>query len=355
VPLLLFWCIALYLWTMLIERKRMVWAIPLGLTIGVGLLAKYAMIYFPLCMAIQAIFSAEAREAVREKRGLVILLVALVLIAPNLYWNYTHGFVTFRQTATSAGWAHHFAHPATFLRFLLSQFLVYGPVLFFMLLWIAAVAIRGRIDRRVVMLLSFSFPVIVLIILQSFISRTHASWTASAAPAASILVTAWLLERQRKVLFGTTVAINALATAAMLVGPTLPPSVFPTSSDPFVRMRGWDDIAAAVRLQLATNNYDALAADSRELVAELLYYLRDSKVPLFAIASRDEPANTFEMTRPYRAGAPEPVLFVSLRPQSRAALDQFRSVTFLASERIPGGKSQGRTLRFYRLSGFTGR
>jgi 4-amino-4-deoxy-L-arabinose transferase-like glycosyltransferase len=274
VPLLLFWCIALYLWTMLIERKSMVWAIPLGLTIGVGLLAKYAMIYFPLCMAIQAIFSAEAREAVREKSGLVILLAALVLIAPNLYWNYTHGFVTFRQTATSAGWAHHFAHPATFLRFLLSQFLVYGPVLFFMLLWIAAVAIRGRIDRRVVMLLSFSFPVIVLIILQSFISRTHASWTASAAPAASILVTAWLLERQRKVLFGTTVAINALATAAMLVGPTLPPSVFPTSSDPFVRMRGWDDIAAAVRLQLATNNYDALAADSRELVAELLYYLR---------------------------------------------------------------------------------
>ena len=78
-------------------------------------------------------------------------------------------------------------------------------------------------------------------------------------------------------------------------------------------------------------------------------------MPLFAIASRDEPANTFEMTRPYRAGAPEPVLFVSLRPQSRAALDQFRSVTFLASERIPGGKSQGRTLRFYRLSGFTGR
>jgi 4-amino-4-deoxy-L-arabinose transferase-like glycosyltransferase len=82
VPLLLFWCIALYLWTMLIERKSMVSAILLGLTIGAGLLAKYAMIYFPLGMAIQAMFSAEAREAVREKRGLVILLVAEV--APRL-------------------------------------------------------------------------------------------------------------------------------------------------------------------------------------------------------------------------------------------------------------------------------
>ena len=58
----------------------------------------------------------------------------------------------------------------------------------------------------------------------------------------------------------------------------------------------------------------------RELAAELLYYLRDSSVPLFAIASRDQPANTFEMTRLYRAGAPEPGLFVSLRPQSRGVL-----------------------------------
>jgi hypothetical protein len=164
-----------------------------------------------------------------------------------------------------------------------------------------------------------------------------------------------LAERgERKVLFGATVAINAVATAAMLVGRALPTSVFPTRSDPFARMRGWEDVAAAVRLQLATNNYDALAVDSRELAAELLYYLRDSKVPLFAIASRDEPANTFEMTRPYRTGAPQPVLFVSLRPQSREALNQFRPATSLGSETIPGGKSEGRTLRFYRLSGFTG-
>ena len=38
--------------------------------------------------------------------------------------------------------------------------------MFFMLLWIAAVTIRGQMDRRVVMLLSFSLPVIVLITIQ---------------------------------------------------------------------------------------------------------------------------------------------------------------------------------------------
>lgn len=76
---------------------------------------------------------------------------------------------------------------------------------------IMAVSIRARTDRRVVMLLAFSLPILVLITVQSLISRTHASWTSPLAPAASILVTAWLLERRR--------ATNALASVAMTGSP----------------------------------------------------------------------------------------------------------------------------------------
>jgi 4-amino-4-deoxy-L-arabinose transferase-like glycosyltransferase len=352
-PLLLFWSIALYLWTLLLERKSMPLAASLGLTIGAGLLAKYAMIYFALCMACQALFSAEAREALRARRTLVIALLALVVIAPNLYWNYAHGFVTFQHTAYgSAGWGRHVGH---LRQFLLSQFGVYGPVLFFMLLWITAVSIRGRVDRRVVMLLAFSLPVLILLTVQALNSRTHANWTAPAAPAASILVTAWLLERRRHILFWVTVATNALATAAMLIGPALPAGVFPAKFNPFARMTGWQEIAASVRQRSVKDGYRALAVDDRDLAAELLYYLRDSKLPLFVIRHSDVPTNHFEMTRPYRAGAPEPVLFVSLRRQSRAATDQFDSATFLGSETIPGGGPEGRTLRFYSLSDFAGK
>ena len=357
VPLLLVWSIALYLWTMLIERKSMAWALSLGLIIGVGLLAKYAMIYFTLCMAIQAMVSVEAREALRNRRGLVIVLVALVLIAPNLYWNYAHDFISFSQTAKSAGWYRQIVTPPQLLQFLLSQFLVYGPILFFMLMWIAAVAIRRGTDRRVVMLLSFSLPIIILMTVQALVSRAHANWTIAAAPAAAILVTAWLLERRRKIIFGATAATNVLATAAMLIGPVLPSDAFPVRLDPFARMRGWENVGAAVHRKLATNDYRALAVDSRALAAELLYHRRNSKVPLFAIGGCDAPDNTFEMTRPYRAGTPEPVLFLSLNPRQSAAseaLSQFTSVTYLGAEAILGDGPKGRTLRFYRLSGFSG-
>jgi len=115
-----------------------------------------------------------------------------------------------------------------------------------------------------------------------------------------------------------------------------------------------EDVAASVRQQLAKDRYGALAVDGRDLAAELLYYLRDSNVPLFVISNRDVPASHFAMMRLYRMGAPEPLLFASLRAQS-GALDQFRSATFLGSETIPGGGRKGRTLRFYSLSGFLGK
>jgi hypothetical protein len=46
------------------------------------------------------------------------------------------------------------------------------------------------------------------------------------------------------------------------------------------------------------------------------------------------------------------VLFVSLRDQSRAAIDQFKSATLLGTETISGGGTRGRTLHFYSLTGF---
>ncbi len=355
VPLLLFWSIALYLWTKLIERKSMAWAVALGLTIGIGLLAKYAMIYFPLGMACHAIFSAEAREALRGRRALVIALIALALIAPNLYWNYAHGFVTFHHTAANAAWHRHVGHLWRFVQFLLYQLGLYGPVVVPMLVWLTVLAIRGRTDRRVVMLLAFSLPILILITVQALISRTHANWTAPVAVAASILVMGRVIERERCVLFWTIVATNALATAAMMIGPALPAGVLPAKVDPFARTSGWKAVAAAVREQLGKDGYRALAVDSRDLAAELIYYLRDSNVPLLVITSNDVPANHFELTRPYRAGAPEPVLLVSRREQSSAATEQFTSAGFLGSKTVPGGGREGRTLRFYSLADFVGR
>ena len=104
VPLLACWSIALFGWIRLVQRSRMADAILIGAGLGLGLLAKYAAIYFLLCAGIDAWRDKEARAALGEGRGLVAGAIALAIVAPNLVWNAAHGFATFSHTAANAGW-----------------------------------------------------------------------------------------------------------------------------------------------------------------------------------------------------------------------------------------------------------
>ena len=77
VPLILFWTIALYAWIMLVKWQSMGFAILLGVAVGLGLLAKQAMIYVVLCIGCHAAVSREARQALKGGRAIVAALLEL--------------------------------------------------------------------------------------------------------------------------------------------------------------------------------------------------------------------------------------------------------------------------------------
>ena len=83
------------------ERPPAGWAVVLGGAIGVGLLSKYAMIYFP----ISAIAGGDRGSfgADRLARLAIAAAVALAIVAPNLLWNATNDFATLHHTADNAG------------------------------------------------------------------------------------------------------------------------------------------------------------------------------------------------------------------------------------------------------------
>ena len=134
VPLILFWIIALYFWVMLVRRQSMGFAVLFGVAIGLGLLAKQAMIYVVLCVACHALVSREARAALKGGRGVVAALIALILFAPNVIWNAEHGFPTVKHTGANIGWQYPYVHPLQLLDFLIVQFGVFGPILILVLL-----------------------------------------------------------------------------------------------------------------------------------------------------------------------------------------------------------------------------
>jgi 4-amino-4-deoxy-L-arabinose transferase-like glycosyltransferase len=356
VPLILLWTFALYFWVLLVKRQSIAGAALFGVAVGLGLLAKQAMIYAVICAACHAAVSREAREALKGGRAIVAALVALGIFAPNIVWNAQHGFPTVRHTSANIGWQYPYVHPLQLLEYLAVQFGVFGPILFVVLLRTAWREIRQPSDPRKVLLLSFSLPVLAILAVQAILSRAHGNWSATAYPAATILVTAVMLELERKLLFAVSLGLHLIVAVLLAVVPA-----FARQCPLFERVQflsqvvGWRPVADAVRAKLGEDRYGALLVDSREMAAELLSYLRDSKVPLYVWPSGPVPGDHYEMTRAYTSGAPEPALFVSLKRCPTQSLSRsFGTVTDLgiATERLV--ETRTRVLHFCRLAGYKG-
>jgi 4-amino-4-deoxy-L-arabinose transferase-like glycosyltransferase len=353
VPLILFWTIALYFWVMLVREKSMGYAVLFGAALGLGLLAKQAMIYAVLCAACHAATSHDAREGPKGGRGIVAALVALAAFAPNIMWNAQHGFPTVKHTGANIGWQYPYVHPLQLLEYVAVQFGVFGPILILVLGRTAWREMTEPRDPRKVLLLSFSLPVLAILTAQAILSRAHGNWSATAYPAATILVTAAMLELNRRILFAISLGLHLLVAVLLAIAPAFAQQWWLFERVQFLsQVIGWQGVANAVRTKLDEDHYGALLVDSRDLAAELLYYLRGSKVPLYVWPSGPSPTDHYEMTRAYTPGAPQPVLFVSLKRCPRSVLESFREVTDLGVVSEPIVKSKTRQLHFCRLAGY---
>lgn len=353
VPLLLCWSAALLAWVKLLQMQGWHWAIGLGIAIGLGLNAKYAMAYFFVCAALYLSLTPNARWLYRDARILPAILLPLLLILPNLIWNIQNGFITITHTAANAKWGGTLFHPDKALKFFAEQFGVFGPILFGILLWICWQALRRRHSDSDRLLLIFSVPVIVLIVGQAFLSRAHANWAAVAYPAATILVTDFLLRRDWRQLFTASLALHLacmfLITATNWAAPAL---ALPGALDPYKRMLGWRGIADAVRERLEAGRYTLILTEDRWVAAELLYYLRDVRLPVQAWRPLAYPRDHYELTRPFIGDRKGPYLLVTLRPSVDYITRRFSVATELDSQQIPSGPKSERLVRFFSLDGY---
>ena len=353
VPLILFWIIALYAWIMLVKRQSMGFAVLLGVALGLGLLTKQAMIYAVLCIICHAAVSREAREALKGGRAIVAALIAAALFSPNVIWNAERGFPTIRHTGANIGWQYPYIHPLEVLAYFAAQLGVFGPILFIVLLRAAWREIRHPSDPAKVLLLCFSLPVLALLTVQALLSRAHGNWSATAYPAAAILVTAVMLEFNRRILFWVSFGLHLAIAVMLAIAPA-----FALQLQLFERLQflssviGWRGIADAVRAKLAEDRYGAIVVDTRELAGELLYYLRDEPIQLYVLPARPSPSDHYEMTRPFTAATPEPILFISLAQCPKKFLESFADVSRLAVVPVPLIKTRVRMLNFCRLAGY---
>lgn len=295
--LLLFWALGLHAYITALRGKGLAWWWLLGLWIGLGLLSKYAMAFFIAGMALHLAWSAEDRPWLRRPGPWLAVAVGIVVYLPNLWWNRSHGFASYRHTGENANLKSDLFNPGELAEFLGAQFGVFGPLLFAALLVLIVVRLpAARRDPRLRLLLAFTLPVLGLITAQAFLSRANANWAATAYVAATPLVVGWLWDKGRwRHLVPASVALHLLA-AGVAYNLDAFQRLTGTPLRVVAKMQGWDALGEQLRAAKAAHPDLPLLFDDRKLMASMLYYARP--VVFDAVMFRRGPAiqNHYELT-----------------------------------------------------------
>lgn len=361
------WAFALFATWRLIATRAWIWAILLGVTLGVGVLAKYAMLYFVLCAAAACWWWRPARDALVTRQGAAAGLIALVVVSPNLYWNVVHGFATVAHTASNTSVSADLINPEEWLEFTLSQTAVIGPLFFLVfigLLW-RALWNRDAIGAEDKFLAAFTAPPLLIVMAIAFISRANANWAVVAYPAAIVWVAgSCAINRSGRRFLAATVALH-VAFGAVLAAAWIRPEIANQigAANAFKRSRGWEETAREIALRAVARPgeppFTAVLVDHRALYYQLAYYWRAARAagaplpPVRMWVLHADARNSAELSDPMRPEEGARVLVVhqthSMVPVVAGDFTAFRTVEQLA---IPLGGGINRELEISVGEGF---
>jgi 4-amino-4-deoxy-L-arabinose transferase-like glycosyltransferase len=358
VALLLFWSLALYSFWRALESGGSGWWLVAALALGLGLMSKYTMLLFGLSALLYLLSTPQQRGWWRDWRPWAATVLAFALLAPNIWWNLEHDFPTLRHTAHISHLEQGRLHPGELAGFFFSQFAVFGPVLFAVLLWLG-LRMRGLWrDSAYRFLLLFSLPFLTLICLQALLGRAHANWAAPAYAGGVVLVTAWLyLNGRRRLLIGG-ILVNLLLGSTLYHLESVADAAgmqLTRKTDPYLRLRGWRELAREVA-GLAGDEPDLIyLSDSRTLLSHLAYQLRLPRDRLASWNPDGAIRHQFDISHPLTPDPGKQYLMVS---EHRLPPDyfngSFRGLGPAQRISIPLLEGVDREVWGYRLSGFLG-
>src|SRR5262249_43347521 len=123
--------------------------------------------------------------------------LAVLIYLPNLWWNWSNGFVSYLHLRDNAHLTHGLLHPLAFAAFLGSQFVVFGP-LFFAGLFALGARPGPLLDRRAFLRAIFRVPTLGTLRALSLLSGAEPNGAAPAYVSAIVLVIAWGLRSGRR-------------------------------------------------------------------------------------------------------------------------------------------------------------
>jgi hypothetical protein len=117
---------------------------------------------------------------------------------------------------------------------------------------------------------------------------------------------------------------------------------------------GWRSLGEEADKLAARLGARTVTAEQRDIVASLLYYLRNSGRTVLSWPASVVPSHHFDLTRRLTAAAPEPVLFISYCGSATRLARHYRKVEPLGTLEARTGPTSSRRYSAFLLSGAQG-
>jgi len=268
--------------------RALAWWSAAGLVTACGVLSKQMMLVFPVLVLLYLVCAAPRRAAFRAPGVYVFFVGALAALAPLLWWNAQHEWITFQHTSSHfRGVRQWVGCIVTLGHFIGTQALVISPVLWLLCVvtGVAGLWHWRAADERARFLLIFSIVPLAVVALLSLRQRILPNWPAMFYVAASIYCAAWAaqeftlqprIDRWRRafipgVLLGVSMGAGALLIMSV-IGLT---GVGQAALNK--RLTGWRALARTVdatyrALPNATNTF-IMGVRDRSITSALAFYL----------------------------------------------------------------------------------
>ena len=356
VPLLFFTSLVLWLSSLVVTNKKSnrnnFYIILIGVFLAFGFLSKYAEIYLFIAIFFALIFEKSIRNEFQEifdfKKIFLLFVTFFILIMPHLIWNLDNEFITVQHTVSNANLIGNWSGFINLFKFFIEQFLVFGPIIFSLLLFILLKYNYLSVNERYLIFLTFT-PIIIILV-QAFVSRAHANWAAIAYVSGTILVSIYFIKiwnNWGKSLFYFNIIIGFLF---MILIPLS--GYYNMGVDPYKKNRGWSELGLAISNIYSRYPNSVLVTDDRRVLAEALYYMKVKPKKWVRWNVDGIIHDHYELVTNHKELDSEIGLMVSSEKENKHFKDSFERAIFLENIIRPIGINNTKIYKVWLLEGY---
>lgn len=350
---------------MLDQPGSLVWPVWLGVALGLGLLAKYAVLFLGAGFALLILVDPALRQAIGWRKNSLILLIPILMILPNLAWNRDHSFATLSHTAANVDLAQAstqfslLSSAQELGTFWLSQFGVFGPIPFFLLLLAFGWALTKPRQSPEFRLMVLGLIPLLIISVQAFSSRAHGNWAVIAFVPASLLLARFAARDWRQTLLLVSLGLHTILATGLLVVLAKPDRFTEGPLGAVLQpLTGWDQTISEIMAKYANDGtgqpFAAIVTDTRLFHYSITWGLRhQSEIELKMWPRYGVPHSHRELMEPLLPGDPRKLLVIVSRPRfAPRVLADFRRIQSLGLVHIPLGAGRTRQFELFEAQGY---